>query len=802
METICGGLRVVEIGSGSVAAALTGVVLADAGARVIKVEPPSGDRQRTSNPSGFRVWNRGKESLLADLRTSEGQQQLRALAQHADILIEGFAPGTTEAWGVGAETLRAANPGLVHCAITGFGASGPYAKLKGYDSLVAAKLGLWSRGDFLHRPGASMSNVAWGSFGAAMQSVAGILAALHVREQTGRGQSLSSTLAAGLDPLDYFASTVVQLAAKKGEKVGGGGLSLRGASRYGVVVATRDGRFIQTSTLLPHQGQALCDVAGIGHCTQEPRFRNLPMFDSIEDAQAWEDLLIEAFRERDLDHWLPMLEASPDIAFEVSRTSEEALSHPQYLHNGDVITIDDPEVGPIRQVGPIGRFSRTPIVPARPSPALGQNAGAFREAPLPEGGAPFPAHPLAGITLVEFGYFYAMPYALSMAASLGARVVKIEDGKGDPHRASFGPEVASNKTTAAKESLSLDLRSDEGREIAQSLVARADAFVSGFRTGVAEKLGLGYDELRARNERLLYVHAAGYGSDGPYAHRALYAQAAQAAAGSYGRQVGYWSDPSRNVGLSVLELQALVLPRLGQVVDGDSNAALGLLAALSLGLYHQQRTGQGQRLSTSMICGNAWAYSDDFCAYAGKPAMPLTDEEYYGISALDRVYPAADASWLCVAVHTQTEFERLIRALGEPELAADVRFQSAEARAANDAELIKALSAVIALKPALEWESVFSAAGAPGVAVSMDGQSATTSFDPGLRAAGLTVAYEHPLFGEMVRAAPPVAFSETSSRVAPPCARGQHNRSILGELGYSDEQIAGFESKGVITPPS
>src|SRR5512132_4049435 len=110
MADICDGLNVLELGSGSIAASMAGMVLADAGARVVKVEPPDGDRLRTVNPSGFLVWNRGKESLVADLRTAEGQEQLRTLAAGADVVIEGFAPGTTERWRIGAVALRAANP--------------------------------------------------------------------------------------------------------------------------------------------------------------------------------------------------------------------------------------------------------------------------------------------------------------------------------------------------------------------------------------------------------------------------------------------------------------------------------------------------------------------------------------------------------------------------------------------------------------------------------------------------------------------------------------------------------------------
>ena len=801
MTAICDGLNVVELGAGSVASSMGGMVLADAGARVIKVEPPEGDRLRTQNPSGFLVWNRGKESVVADLRTDAGRRPLRELARTADVVIEAFSPGTTDAWGIGAEALCADNPALVHCSITGFGPTGPYARLKAYDSLVAAKVGLWARGAFGHRDGPLMYPVPWASFGAAMQAVAGILGALIVREQTGRGQRLDATLVAGLDPVDYFVATIAQLMAKKGERPAMDARSATSSSRYGVLVATKDGRFIQTSTLLSHQGKALCDVAGIAPALEEPRFARLPMFDTPDDAQAWEDLLLEAFRTEDLDYWLPRLLASPDIAFEVGGTSEDGLAHPQIVHNGDVTTVEDPALGPARQVGPIGHFEATPIVINRSAPALGANDGPFILGRVTAGGEASPEHPFSGVTIVEFGYFYAMPYATAMAAALGARVIKVEDANGDPHRMSFGPEVASNKTTAAKESLSVDLRTPEGRALTQELVAKADVFVTGFRSGVPEKLGLGYEELRARNDRLLYVHAAGYGSDGPYAPRALYAQAAQAVAGSFGRQVGYWADPERNLDMSVIELQAVVLPRLGQVVDGDSNAALALFAALALGIYHQHRTGRGQKLVTSMIGGNAWAYSDDFCTYADKPAVRLCDSEYFGTSATDRLYRAADGTWVCVATRSQSEYEALARTMELPELVNDDRFATPDARTHNDDALAAGLAARFADKPAAEWESTLTNAGVGCVEVNMQGQPVVTSFDPVLRESGLTVAFEHPLFGEMVRAAPPVAFSDTPGRVGPPCVRGEHNHRILAELGYGNEQIASLEARGVIIPP-
>ncbi|MEY2503354.1 MAG: hypothetical protein QOI07_3691, partial [Verrucomicrobiota bacterium] len=791
-----------ELGSGSVAASITGVVLADAGARVIKIEPPDGDRLRTQNPSGFLVWNRGKDSLVADLRTADGQDRLRELARSADVVIEGFAPGTTDEWDVGPDALRAINPALVHVSITGFGKTGAYSGLKGYDSLVAAKAGLWARGSWGHRDGPMMYPVPWASFGAAMQSVAGILGALLVRERTGRGQALDATLFAGLDPIDYFVSTIVQLMAKKGEAPSADSRSATSASRFGVLLATRDGRFIQTSTMLPHQGKALCEVAGIGHMLEtDPRFGGLPTFATAEDAQEWEDLLQEAFRAEDLSHWLPLLEASPDVAFEVAGTSEEGIAHPQIVHNGDVIVVDDDVHGEVHEIGPVGHFDKTPIVVERSAPRLNSNQGSFTPHEFPSAAGPAPAHPFAGITVVEFGGFYAMPYATAMLAALGARVIKIEDGKGDPYRRSFGPEVASNKSTAGKESISIDLRTEEGRRIAQQIAAQADAFVTGFRAGVADRMGLGYDELTALNPRLLYVHAAGYGTDGPYAHRALYAQSAQAVAGSFGREVGYWTDPAQSDGFSVMELQAVVFPHLTQITDGDSNAALVVLAAMALGLYHQQRTGQGQFLRTSMIGGNAWAYSDDFCRYDGKPPITLCDSEYYGTSAVDRVYEADGDGWVCLTGRSDREFASLLEAMGLAEMAGDERFTSAAARAEHDDELVELLGRRFLDKSALEWEAILGGVRVGCVEVNMKGQPVFTSYDPVLRETGLTVAVEHPLFGEIIRAAPPISFSETPGRVAPPCVRGQHNRSILMELGYSDGDVVKLEDINVITPP-
>ena len=228
-----------------------------------------------------------------------------------------------------------------------------------------------------------------------------------------------------------------------------------------------------------------------------------------------------------------------------------------------------------------------------------------------------------------------MPYGVTMAAALGARVIKIEDGNGDPHRILVrrrGGEQQDDRRQG--EHLDRPAHTAGARRSPRQICAQADVFVTGFRSGVADKLGLGYEELRALNPRLVYMHAAGYGTDGPYAHRALYAQAAQAVAGSFGRQVGYWADPAQNEGMSVDRVAGRSsLPGSTRSSTATPTPRSTSSPRSRSAIYHQRRTGQGQFVRTSMISGNAWCYSDDFCTYDGKPPIPLCDSEYYGTGA-------------------------------------------------------------------------------------------------------------------------------------------------------------------------
>ncbi len=801
---ICSDLVVVELGFGSPAASETGMFLADNGARVIKVEPPSGDPFRSTLPSGWLVWNRGKESVVADLRTDTGRTKIRDLMAGADVVIEALDAGQAERLGVGYDDLRPSRPDLVYCSIKGFASSGPYARIKANDALVMAKAGAFSRGEFGFREGPIFTGALIPSNGAAHMAVSGILAALIVRDRTGIGQRVDASLFLGLNPIDYFVAYHVQLAARtQTAPTSAAGTERRtpAATRYMVSACTKDGRWLFFSPQLPHQAKALINVLELDWLLEDERFKAMPSFWTLEDAAAWEEAIYERVKERDLSEWIERALTNDDLPFEPVLTPEEALDHPQIRANGNVVTLPDPTFGAIDEIGPLAAFSRTPAAISRSAPALDEHAHLPTAREVPSADAALPGHALEGITIVEFGYFYAMPFGVTMAGALGARVIKVENIDGDPMRWSFGPaEWGALKTMEGKESICLDLRTDAGRRIMEELIRRADVFVQGFRPGVDARLGVDYDTARRLNPDIVYVHGAGYGSSGPYAHRPIYAGTAASMAGSVHRQAAYWLNPELNQSLDAMSAQAVVAPRMRNLTDGDANAAVNVLSAILFGVRHRQRTGEGQFVATSMIGGNVLAYADDFNRYEGKVPVRQSDPEQFGLSATYRIYQAAEG-WVCLALASQEEWTVAMKAAGRPDLAQDSRFGTDQAREEHDSELITELEALFLTRRATEWEKVMLDNGVGCVAVTEASISETAVTDPNLLASGLVGQVEHPAFGTLLRYAPPVKLSATPGRLAPACTLAQHTASILAELGYRDEEIAKLAADGAVRLP-
>jgi crotonobetainyl-CoA:carnitine CoA-transferase CaiB-like acyl-CoA transferase len=391
-----------------------------------------------------------------------------------------------------------------------------------------------------------------------------------------------------------------------------------------------------------------------------------------------------------------------------------------------------------------------------------------------------------------------MPYGLALAASLGARVVKVEGLRGDPWRMLQGPEpeVFSAQCLQGKESVALDLEVPEAREVLLRLVARADAFVYSLRPSPVE-LGLADADLRPLNPGLVYVERPGYGTSGPYAGRPMYAHTADAVSGMYMRDGEYWLTPQRCHGAAVFELKAIQVERM--VTDrmyADGHGANAVFSIVLMALLAKRRWGLGQHVSSSMLHAALLGVADEFVDYAGVPAFPRSDPEQLGLGARYRLYRAADG-WVFLAAPTPRSWAACCTVLGRPDLRDDPRADAEPGSEADDALAVELGHALVA-RPAPEWERVLSDAGVGCAAVGRWPLQGFTSLDEGLRASGLTVEVEQPTLGPLVRPAAAARCSLTPPPVAPGTVHGQDTEAVLRELGYDDAAIGDLVARGVV----
>jgi crotonobetainyl-CoA:carnitine CoA-transferase CaiB-like acyl-CoA transferase len=797
------GLRVLELSAG-LAGALTGMVLGDNGAEVVKVEPPGGDRLRTMPASA--MWHRGKQSVIADLATADGYDRTRDLALGADVMIQDWRPGVARRRRLDHALLAADNPRLITCSITGFGGRGPWARLKGYEAIVAAKSGAFSTAPsslaLTERP--RFSPIPAGTFGAAMGALQGVLAALHVRGDDGTGQQVETSLLQGLTAYDLYPWLEPQLSPEllHRDLPAGAGPTIYPAISS-LVAFTRDGRCIQFGNFLPHQLAAFLRATGLTDWYRD-------------NADQPPEVVLGAARhrihERTWDEWCEAFAAEPDIAGEPYRTAEEATRHPQMVHNGDVVDVVDPRAGPMRQIGPLVTLHGTPATLGRPAPAAGQHdATAF----FPRHDGPSPVRrpggpPLAGVTVVELAWFYAAPFGLALLADLGARVIKVENPTGDPHRSQTGvQEFAGVKALQGKESLAVDIGTEEGTEVLHRLLRRADLVMRNFREEPSVRLGLDAEAVRAVNPDLFYLYAAAYGSSGPSVLRPAYAPTIGVGAGHQAMHLG-WAHAYDGVdplgAEEALRRGGETAVRQSHVlVNADAGAALGVGTAMLLGLLARDRTGTAQSAQTTMLCTNAYLTSEDFLTFEGKPPHVLPDADSLGLGALYRLYPAR-SGWVFLAVTDDDEWSALCAGIAEvdggvADLAGDERFATAAERGEHDGELAAVLTAAFAGADARSWESRLTARDVACVEVNEQPFSRFTIEHPAMVENGFVGETVHPRFGPHRRHGPLVSMPDSPATLGPGCLIGQHTRQILSELGYSTEQIDDLRARDVVTWP-
>ncbi|MDA0365955.1 MAG: CoA transferase, partial [Chloroflexi bacterium] len=410
-------------------------------------------------------------------------------------------------------------------------------------------------------------------------------------------------------------------------------------------------------------------------------------------------------------------------------------------------------------------------------------------------------HPLEGVTVLEFATIIAVPLGASLLADLGARVIKVEPtGGGDPMRTlgiGLGAYIAAAKMNAGKESICVDLKSEHGQALVGKLIEQADVIIHNYRPGVPERLGIGYERARSLKPDIVHVSVNGYGPDGPSAHRPVAHPIPGAVCGGALMQVGSDWPPAGLDSIDTLREAARQFYRANEA-NPDPNTSVAAASATLLGLYARRRTGQGQQIFLSMMGANGYANHDDFLSYPGKPERPTLDGELHGTSALYRLYPATDGTWVFLAVHGDEQWRTFCDAAGADQIAADSRFADADGRATNGAELAAALGALFRERSAADWERTLIAAGIGCVEASTQSPGVFFAKSEQMHANGFAIEAEHALWGHYQRWGPMVTFSETPGRYGPGALAGEHTDALLADLGFTGDEIAALRASGVV----
>ena len=637
------------------------------------------------------------------------------------------------------------------------------------------------------------------SHAAAMAIVRGSVAALTLRDRTGRGQRVETNLLRAITYYDLLQFAVWQMMINRPDEFDFDPtvVASRPTPIQYLPVRTKDGRWIQLANLMERLFIAEVKAIGLGHLLDQPRYAAAPHLDD-DPREEMREFILERMQEKTLDEWMDLfIDVEGDVAAEPFMTSVEALDHPQVIYNGLAQHVEDPVVGDTRQIGPLFRMDANPPKIQGPAPLPGQHAEEVLSDIAPEShcrhdaSAPasdLPAHPLEGVTVLDLSTVIAGPVSGSLLAELGARVIRIETLSGDWMRNAYNG-LATSRTMAGTQGLSIDLKSVEGREVLNRLLPKVDVVLHNMRPGAPERVGIGMEQVRKLNPNVVYVYLGGYGSSGPHSHRPSMHPIGGALGGGVMAQIGSAGIPDPDAPLSMDEVKA-VSRRLGRAneVNPDPNTAMVTATAITMALYARQRFGKPQYVETTMIGSNAYVNADHFFDYESRTPRPTQDANGYGADALHRLYESSDG-WVFLDCPFSDEWARMCEALGRLDLLADPRFADPDARAANDDALIAELAAEFALKQSLEWERIMTSADVGCVQTEDRGMYHFFSEDRHVEENGLRVDIEDPRYGPMWRYAPILDFSHTSCVAGPGILRGQHTIPILKELGYTESEI-------------
>ena len=397
--------------------------------------------------------------------------------------------------------------------------------------------------------------------------------------------------------------------------------------------------------------------------------------------------------------------------------------------------------------------------------------------------------PLEGVRIIEYGVFHAGPGATAILADMGADVIKIESGFGDPERfwtrvgklnltkpdgQSFMFEVSNRN----KRGIQLDIKTDQGRRVLHRLVETADVFLTNLRKTTKTRYGLDYEHLKAINPRIIHASVSGYGPDGPMEDLGAF-------------------DPLGLARSGMMFVTGTEQPALIHLGVLDQATAITASHAILSALFSRERTGEGQAVHVSLYSTGLWLTYPNLMMYNAMGLDPTTAGDRSRHSPLRNAFCCRDGKWIIGTHHPEEKYWPLFcEATGTEWVLEDARFSTGDSRYANMLELVALYDEVFAHKTRDEWMDLFLPR---GLMFSSVQTMEEVTADPQALANDYMVPFDHPDLGRFMVPGYPVHFSGSQAGLRKPAPKlGQHTREVLAEAGYSQDEIDHLAKEGVI----
>ena len=780
------GLRVLDISEG-IAAPFCAKLLGDLGADVVKVERAGiGDETRAYGPfpdwadddekrleasATFFYLNTSKRSVVLDADPARQREQLAALVQRFDVVVAGETAESLDTRGIGYDTLRRWNPGVILTTISGFGSFGPHSAYQS-SHLVSCAVGGWCHlcglpdGEPLQVGGALADTLA-GSFAAAATQLA-----VLGRTRHGQGDhvdvSVQQAVLAGaqLPTLLYEYRGIVP---ERYSSIGAGA----GAC---VMLPTAEG-YIGLNALTRPQWHMLCEFLGRKDIAEDRRYRTVSWVNADERVEEIREAFRAALGDRtaeelfhEAERWRVPFGLVPDMA--------GMFDLPPHRHRGFIVPLEHPLAGTVEVPGIPFRSTATATRPSRP-PLLGEHTESVLT-DLPQGttveteDAADPANPLPleGIRVLDLSMFFAGPVCAQIAADAGAEVIKVEsiqriDGWRGSASSNANAELPGwesspyfNWVNRNKRAITLNLKDPRGVSIVKTMVRDADILIENYTPRVMASFGLSYETLRAINPRLVMISLSGFGADSPWRDYVAFGMSTEQMAG-FTHLTGYPGGE----------------PLFTGTTGGDLFAGVMGANALFAAINHRDRTGEGQHLDFGQVEACSLYVGDAMTAWSLAGVDPGRVGNHHHHYPLQGVFPCRDNRWIAITCKTLAHCAALADVIGDATIA----------RGGTDCH--DTIAAWTTPRDHLALMAELQASGIPAGAV-MTGPELLD--DAQLAAREGLLVQDRPGLGEKRYPGQPYRFRRAST---PPNQRapmlGEHTSEVLKEnAGLTDDDIA------------